>query len=205
MTLSPIDLGQAYRVLNPGCVVLVSVGDGERDNLFAVTWNMPVRKDPPLVALVSGKAHFSYPIIERTGELGINVVSADLADALYGCGTVSGSQEPDKWARFGLGRAPATRIDAPLVAEALASLECRVCQVVDLGSSALLVAQVVAASADPRYFGAGGWRFEEGLRLLHHLSGPAFAVSGEELRAKAPPKRKAPREAMPSKGSRPRR
>ena len=49
--------------------------------------------------------------------------SADLADALYGCGTVSGSQEPDKWARFGLGRAPATRIDTPLVAEALASLD----------------------------------------------------------------------------------
>ena len=36
--------GVAYRLLNPGCIVLISVGDGKRDNLFPVTWNMPVRK-----------------------------------------------------------------------------------------------------------------------------------------------------------------
>lgn len=181
----PVDLVHAYRVVNPGCVVLVSVGDGKADNLFAVTWNMPVRQSPPMLALVSGKAHHSYGFLERTGELGVNVMPAELVDALYGCGTVSGAKEPDKWARFGLTRTPGTLIKAPLVAEAVASLECRVCQVVDLGTSALLVAQVLSAAADPRHWQDGRWSFDQGLRLLHHLTGPNFAVSTGGLRARA--------------------
>ena len=36
-----------YRLLNPGPVVVISVGDVERDNLFMVTWDMPVRKTRP--------------------------------------------------------------------------------------------------------------------------------------------------------------
>jgi len=35
----------AYRLLNPGAVALISVGDGKADNLFSVTWNMPLRRD----------------------------------------------------------------------------------------------------------------------------------------------------------------
>ena len=75
-------LGNAYRLINPGSVVLISVGEGERDNLFTVTWNMPVRKTPGLVAIESGKGHFSYPFVERTGELGINVPDASIVDAV---------------------------------------------------------------------------------------------------------------------------
>ena len=83
MDKAPIEpLSNAYRLLNPGSVVLVSVGDGDDDNLFAVTWNMPVRKDPGMLALLSGKRHHSYPFIARTGELGVNVPDASLADAM---------------------------------------------------------------------------------------------------------------------------
>jgi flavin reductase (DIM6/NTAB) family NADH-FMN oxidoreductase RutF len=187
MNKAPIEpLSHAYRLLNPGSVVLVTVGDGETDNLFAVTWNMPVRKDPGMVALLSGKGHHSYPVIERTGELGINVPDASLADAVLGCGTVSGAREPDKFGRFGLTRQAAERIDAPLVTECVANLECRVCQVVDLGTSALIVAQILAAQADPRHVQGGHWTFDNGLRLLHHLSGARFCVSAESLTARVP-------------------
>jgi flavin reductase (DIM6/NTAB) family NADH-FMN oxidoreductase RutF len=186
VSTTTVPLAQAYRLLNPGCVVLVSVGDGESDNLFPVSWNMPVRKDPPLVALLSGKGHWSYRFVERTGELALNVLDASHADAVLGCGSTSGSDEPDKFGRFGLTRAPATAIDAPLVAEAVATLECRVCQVVDLGTAALLVAQVVAAAASPEHFRDGSYRFDRGLRLLHHLGGSDFAVSERVVNARPP-------------------
>jgi len=176
-------LASAYRLLNPGSVVIVSVGDAERDNLFAVTWNMPVRKDPPMLALLSGKRHFSYPFIARTGELGINVPDASLADVVYGCGTTTGRKEPAKFARFNLTRQPSKRIKVPLVAEAVANLECRVAQIVDLGASALIVAQVLAASAATDHFRDGMWRFDRGLRLLHHLSGKQFCVSDRATEA----------------------
>ncbi len=181
MGKSAIDLKDAYRVLNPGCVVLISTGDGERDNLFAVTWNMPVRKDPPMMALMSSKRHHSWELISKTGEFGVNVMHADHASALLGCGSVSGRTEPDKFARFALNRTPAQLIRAPLVSESVASLECRICQVVDMGASALLIAQIIAGHGDPLHFVDGFWSFDNGLRLLHHLTGPDFAVSSDTV------------------------
>ena len=184
MKKTPIEpISDAYRVLNPGSVVVISVGDGDKDNLFAVTWNMPVRKNPPMAAILSGKRHHSYGFMARTGEFAINVLPAEQVDALYACGTLKGRLEPDKFTRAGLTRLEARTIGAPLVAEAVASLECRVCQVVDLGQSSLLVAQIVDACADPRHFVDGHWTFENGLRLLHHLSGQEFCVSPERVTA----------------------
>lgn len=183
MEHAEIPLPVAYRLLNPGCVLLVSAGDGQRDNLFALTWNTPVRKDPPMVAIVSGKRHFSYPLIASTGELGLNVPERALADAVLGCGSTSGRDVDDKFARFGLSRQPGKHIKAPLVGEAVAQLECRVSQVVDLGASALLVAQVVRAVAATEHFRDGQWRFDRGLELLHHLSGKRFGVSDRDVTA----------------------
>lgn len=183
---TPVEpLSLVYRLLNPGSVVLVSVGDGEEDNLFPVTWNMPVRKDPPMAAVLVGKSHYSYKLIERTGELCINIMSADRLDALYGCGTVTGARVKDKWSVFGLRRQKAAKIDPPLVAEAVACLECRIVQVVDMGQSALLISQIVAAAADRHHFRQGGFRFENGLKLLHHLGGADFAVTSEVLTARS--------------------
>lgn len=139
-----------------------------------------------MLAILSGKRHFSYGFIARTGEFGINVPHADLADAVLGCGKVSGRDEPDKFARFGLERQPARKIKAPLVAEAVAHLECRVCQVIDLGAQSLLVAQVLHAEADSQHFRDGTWRFERGLKLLHRLGGESFSVSERALTGRAP-------------------
>lgn len=175
--------GQAYRLLNPGPVVIVSVGDGADDNLFSVTWVMPVRKSPGMVALLSGKRHYSWDFIARTGELGINIPEAAVADAVLGCGSVSGRKEPDKFSRFGLSRQPARQIKAPLVAECVANLECRVAQVHDMGASALVVAQILEAVAHPDHFRDGSWAFDRGLELIHHLGGSRFAVSPSSIAA----------------------
>jgi flavin reductase (DIM6/NTAB) family NADH-FMN oxidoreductase RutF len=179
-------LSNAYRLVNPGCVVLISVGDGKRDNLFPVAWNTPVRKDPGMLAIVSGKGHFSFPFIERTGELGVNVPDVSIADALLGCGRTSGREVADKFGRFQLSRQASSRIRAPLVGEAVANLECRVCQVVDLGASALILAQILEAVASTEHFQDGHWVFGNGLRLLHHLSGERFTASEAELIASRP-------------------
>jgi flavin reductase (DIM6/NTAB) family NADH-FMN oxidoreductase RutF len=172
-----VDPKNAYRLLNPGPVVLVSGGDGERDGLFALTWNMPVRKSPGTVALLSGKRHHTYGFIDRTGELGISVPDISLVDAVYGCGTTTGNKGVDKWSRFGITRQAPERIRAPLVEEAVATLECRVEQVVDLGPSALIVAEILVARAAPEHFVDGAWRFDRGLQLIHHMGGDAFGVT----------------------------
>jgi len=179
-------VGQAYRLLNTGCVMVVSVGDGERDNLFSVTWNMPVRKEPPMVAIQSGKRHYSYQFIEKTGEFCLNVLTAELVDAVYGCGTTTGHKVQDKFSLFSLSRENAEVIQAPLISEAVANLECRVAQVHDMGASALIVANIVGARVHRNHFAGGNWVFDNGLKLLHHMGSSRFCVSEREIRAKPP-------------------
>ncbi len=189
MLKAPLDdLAAAYRILNPGPVLVISVGVGDRDNLFAVTWNMVVRKDPPMMALLSGKGHHSWPFIESTGQFAANVLHADHADAILGTGSYSGARVDAKWSIVGLTRRPATKIAAPLVAESVASLECEVEQIVDLDRSALVVARIVAAQVDTDHFQGGHWTFDKGLQIPHHLSGSGFCVSGEVVKAVKPAK-----------------
>ncbi len=175
-------LSVAYRLLNPGVVVLVTVGDEERDNVFTASWNMPVVSAPPTVAVCIGKDNFSYGFVERTGELGLSIPDESLVDAVYGCGSVSGADVADKFARFGLRRERAREIAAPLVGDAVAALECRVERTVDLGDAAIVVARVLAAYARPEHFSEGSWRFDRGLRLIHHLGADAFCVSERAIR-----------------------
>jgi len=182
----PVELAHAYHLLNPGGVVLVSVSDGQRDNLFPVAWNMPLCDDPPVACVLSSRDHFSWPLLERSGELGLNVPDASILDAVYGCGKTSGAEVADKFARFGLHREAAAQIRAPLVAEAVASLECRVERIVDVEGCGLVIARVVAARAASRHFRDGGWTFDAGLSLLHHLSSNRFCVSDRVLEARRP-------------------
>jgi flavin reductase (DIM6/NTAB) family NADH-FMN oxidoreductase RutF len=180
--IAPLSL--AYRLLNPGGVVLVSVGDGQRDNLFTVAWNMPACDDPPVAALLSSRDHFSFPFIERTGELALNIPGADILDAVYGCGKTSGAEVADKFARFSLHRETAAALHVPLVAEAVANLECRVDRIVDVEGCALIVARVVSARAADEHFRDGDWCFDRGLALVHHLTSNRFCLSQTVREAK---------------------
>jgi len=176
----------AYRLLNPGAVALISVGDGKADNLFSVTWNMPLRREPGMVAMLSGKGHFSYPFIQKTGEFGINIPSTKIAGAVLGCGRTTGSKVPDKFARFKLTRQVSEKIKAPLVEEAVGNLECRVSQIIDLGASSLIIANILAATVAEEHYREGGWCYDNGLELLHHLGGDSFAASTHEIDVKIP-------------------
>ena len=170
-----------HALLNPGSVVLISAGDGNGEGVFAVTWNMPIRKEPAMVAIECGQNHYTYQFIRKTGEFGVNIPEAKMVNQVLGCGRVSGKTGVDKFEKFGLTRQRAEKIKAPLVGEAFANIECRVTQVVDMGASALLLAQVISAHVDERHFVDGQLIFENGLELLHHLGGTRFCVSDKVL------------------------
>ncbi len=58
-------------------------------------------------------------------------------------------------------------------------------QVVDLGASSLLIAQIVAARVDEEHFVDGKLVFDNGLELLHHMGGNRFCVSDRMLEGKS--------------------
>ena len=138
-------------LIYPLPAVLVSVGaTPEEYNMLTVAWTGTVNSEPPMCYISVRPERHSYPVIERTGEFVINLTTEDMARATDWCGVRSG-RDFDKWKECGLTPVAAEHVAAPVIAEAPLSIECRVRQIVKLGSHDMFIADVVGILADERY------------------------------------------------------
>lgn len=122
----------------------------QRDNIITVAWAGTVCSDPPMVSISVRKNRFSHPMLMQQMEFAVNLVNEPLLRACDYCGCTTGAKV-DKFERCRLTREKAAMISAPLIAESPVSLECRVTQVIELGSHDLFLARVLAVKADERY------------------------------------------------------
>ena len=138
-------------MIYPLPAVLVSCGETEQEyNLFTVAWTGTVCTNPPMCYISVRPERHSYEIIKRTGEFVINLTTARLARATDWCGVRSG-RDYDKFAEMGLKTEAAEVVKAPVVAEAPVSIECRVKQIIPLGSHDMFLADVVNVLVDEEY------------------------------------------------------
>ena len=100
----------------------------------------------------------SYGIIRRTGEFVINLTTRSLARATDWCGVRSG-RDFDKFREMGLTPVASDLVAAPVVEESPVNIECRVRQVVPLGSHDLFLAEVVGVQVDEAYLDPETGRF----------------------------------------------
>jgi flavin reductase (DIM6/NTAB) family NADH-FMN oxidoreductase RutF len=103
--------------------------------------------DPPYVAVGigrrdNGEIKDTARNIQDTGEFMINLVTEDLLDAMNLSAADFPAEESELEAT-GLELSPGVQIQAPRLAAAQASLECRLNQVVPLGANQLFIAEVV--------------------------------------------------------------
>lgn len=138
-------------MIYPLPAVLVSCGESEQEyNLFTVAWTGTVCTNPPMCYISVRPERHSYDIIKRTGEFVINLTTASLARATDWCGVRSG-RDYDKFSEMGLTAEPAAVVSAPVVGESPVSIECRVRQVIELGSHDMFLADVVNVLVDEQY------------------------------------------------------
>ena len=138
-------------MIYPLPAVLVSCGESEEEyNLFTVAWTGTVCTNPPMCYISVRPERHSYPIIKRTGEFVINLTNAPLARATDWCGVRSG-RDYDKSREMGLHYESASVVKAPILAEAPVSIECRVKQIISLGSHDMFLAEVVNVAVDEEY------------------------------------------------------
>lgn len=127
---------------------LITCGDIEtKSNIIAVSFCMPVSKEPPLIACAIGRRTYSYKLIESAKELIVNVPPKELKDKIYYCGFNSGYQV-DKFKETGLTPRPARKVKAPIVDECVAHMECKVRQEIETGDKILFIGEVIEAYAD---------------------------------------------------------
>ncbi|MEL7585167.1 MAG: flavin reductase family protein [Prolixibacteraceae bacterium] len=138
-------------MIYPLPAVLVSCGETPGDyNLVTVSWTGTLCSDPPMCYISLRPSRHSYDIIKRTGEYVINLTTESLARATDWCGVRSG-RDYNKWTEMGLTPAPATVVKAPIIAEAPVSIECKVREILNLGTHHMFISDVVNVIADDQY------------------------------------------------------
>jgi flavin reductase (DIM6/NTAB) family NADH-FMN oxidoreductase RutF len=165
-------LAKVYGLLEPGPVVLMTTARRGRPNVMTMSWHTMMEFEPPLVGCVISDRNFSYTALRATRQCVIAIPSVDIADSVVRCGNTSG-REIDKFAKFGLTPLPASQVQAPLIAECFANLECRIADTRMVNRYGLFVLEVVKAWLDPR---------RNDPRTLHHRGWGSFMVAGETIR-----------------------
>ncbi len=135
-------------MLFPVPAVMLSCGrENEKPNIITLAWAGNVCSDPPMVSVSVRRSRYSYDIIKETGEFVLNVTTEQLARKADLCGVKSG-RDIDKFAETGLTPQPSRKIKAPGIAESPINIECRVEQIIPLGTHDLFLAKVVGVNVD---------------------------------------------------------
>ncbi|ARP85376.1 flavin reductase family protein [Bordetella genomosp. 9] len=183
----PVPLEHASRLLNHGPTVLVTSRHGDRRNIMAAAWSMPVEFTPPRIAVVIDKRTYTRELVEASGSFAICIPGAGFVDRTYAVGSVSGA-DGDKFARFGIEPLHGPALGLPVLEDGMAAwLECRrIPETHTEDAYDTCFAEVVSAAADPAVFVSGHWEFREdnrALHTLHHLGAGNFAVAGVTIKA----------------------
>lgn len=165
-----LPLGEVYRLIEPGPVVLLTTCRDGRANVMTMSWHMMVDFTPPLIACIVASP-LSGRAIDETGDCVIAIPPSTIARTVVAIGNSSG-QRVDKFAEFRLTPARAALVGAPLVTECFANLECRVVDTTLAGTYGLRILEVVKAWRDTT-------RSE--VKTIHHQGYGTFAVDGRTL------------------------
>ncbi len=165
-------LAKVYGLLEPGPVVLLTTARKGQRNVMTMSWHTMMEFEPPLVGcVVSGRNH-SFDALRATKECAINIPTRKLAKPVAGIGNCSG-RSVDKFAKFGLTPIAAAQVEAPLIAECYASLECRVTDTRLVNRYNFFILQVVQAWVDTAL---------KQPQTLHHRGNGVFFAPGEAFR-----------------------
>ncbi|RJQ68960.1 MAG: flavin reductase family protein [Desulfobacteraceae bacterium] len=147
-------------MIYPLPAVLVSCGDVQRGyNIITIAWVGTICTEPPLCYISVRPERYSYGLIEASGEYVINLTTRALAFAVDWCGVKSG-REVDKFKELNLTPQKASIVSAPLIAESPLNIECRVREIMPLGSHAMFISEVVATHAEERWINPRTGAFE---------------------------------------------
>jgi len=171
-----INKQNASRLINCGPVVLVTSSYKDKTNITTCAWSMPLSKAPALLAVALAKKHFSSELIKASSQFIVNIPEFKLLDKVMFCGSVSG-RDIDKFkeAKLTIGKAHSL-MEAPKIAECVASLECSLVDIKEMGDHYLFAGEIIYAEAEDGLFVNNFWDTNK-VELIFHLGSNFFFKS----------------------------
>lgn len=171
---------KALTFIEPGPVVLVTTADGNKKNIMTISWTMAIDFDQHVV-LTTGSWNYSFGTLMRTKECCICIPPASMAKTVVGIGMVSG-ENTDKFEKFKLSAVKGKFVNAPMIGECMACLECRVVDYIE--KYGFIILKVLRVAVNEKI---------EDKRILHAVGDGTFFADGEkinlrkDMEAKLPP------------------
>ncbi len=135
-------------MIYPLPAVMVSCGaDPGEFNIITISWTGTICSDPAMCYISVRPERHSYGIIKKNGAYVINLTTKSLAFATDWCGVKSGVKY-NKFTEMGLTPVMASKINAPMIKESPVNIECKVRDIIELGSHHMFISDVVAVNAE---------------------------------------------------------
>ena len=168
-------------MLYPVPAVMVSCQrEGEKPNIITVAWAGTICSDPAMVSISVRKERYSHDIIKDSGEFVVNLTTRKLCYATDYCGVKSG-RNTDKFADMHLTPQQSVKIAAPAIKESPVNIECKVKDIIELGSHDMFIADVVNVQTDAKYIDPETDTFKLNEAKLIAYSHGHYYKLGEEI------------------------
>ena len=151
----PKKIWKSGTFIYPIPAVMVSCGDMKKSNILTVAWTGIINTSPAKVYVSIRPERYSYDIIKENKEFVINLTNKELAFATDWCGVKSGLQY-DKFKEMKLTKEKCEFVKAPRIKEAPVSIECKVSEIIELGTHHMFIADVLSIDADEKYIDERG-------------------------------------------------
>lgn len=172
--MEKMPISNAYRLIEPGPVALLTTFHNGKNNIMTFSWHMVVDYEPPLFALIIGPWDDSFKAFLETGECTIAVPTVEMATKVIEIGNTD-SNKIDKFETFNLTPLQGEKVKSPLIKECLANFECKL-EDKTLGKKyGLYIVKVVEAWIDPKH---------QECKMVHYNGNGTLTVDGETLNMK---------------------
>ena len=162
-------------LLSPLPPTMVSCGDMENSNIITIGWTGILNTIPPKTYISVRPTRHSYEMIKQKGEFVINLTPSKLVKEADYCGIYTG-KKVDKFAKCKLTKIKGTQVDAPMIEECPISIECKVTDVIPLGSHDMFMADIVAINVDEDLFDKEGKMHFEKANLIAYAHGEYYEL-----------------------------
>ena len=148
------DFRSAMRQLTGG-VSVITAGRGRDISGMTVTSVSSLSVDPPALIVSINREASSWPLVKRYGFFGVNILTSDqidIADRFTGKGGLKGAD------RFAGAQWMTRASGVPLLAGALAAIDCEVEDIVERHSHAIVIGRVLDVAVSARTAALAYWQ-----------------------------------------------
>ncbi len=154
---------------------LITSGTPEHPNIMTAAWTGVINTKPPKTYVSIRPERYSHELIKNSGELVINLTTAEFVRAADFCGVRSG-REMNKFEKCGITPIVSTVVSAPALAESPLSIECKVFDILPLGSHDMFLLDVVSVTVKEELLDKNGRLCLEKCGLAAYAHGDYFAL-----------------------------